>query len=280
MTPNAKSIFREIAKGLPPEQLTVFWEMVAHLEKLPPDDEILRVCQAMGVLTLVTQKIPATLTAEREAWRGLCDEITAKFREMMNEAHQRSVELTREVAGLAQEVNATGRQVVNGAERIEKAMRHGADGVSTDKLSQDVKAKMEAAILKPGEETIQKMGKAAQRIVDGVPKLEGAAERLENYNYSSAWGTAFVVCATAAILLVGGIWLKLDYWYHDSLADEVRQIDARTAYNEAVVKALNDLGRGIEIYPKDGKYLLALPDATDAWMSTTHAGVIQFVPKQ
>jgi hypothetical protein len=280
MKPDGKSIFREIAKGLPPEQQTVFWEMVAHLEKLPPDDEILRLCQAMGVLTLVTQKIPSELAAQREAWQETCTAFRNELRAALQKAQEQSTAMTNQVAGLAQDVGATGQLVARNAEKVEEAMRQGADGFSTEKLARDVRAKMETTILKPTEEVVQKSAETVQRFEKSVPRFEGVLDRLENFNYQTAWCTAFIVCGVAAILLVGVIWLRLDRWYNDSLTDEVRQIDARTADNEVVVKALNDLGKPIYVYPKDGKYILVLPDASDTWISTTHAGVIQFVPSK
>jgi len=278
MTPDKKSIFREIAKGLPPAQQREFWEMAAHLEKLSPDDEILRVCQAMGVLTLVTQRIPVELAAQREAWQETCTAFKNELRAALQKAQEQSTVITNQVAGLAQEVNATGQLVVRSAEKVEKALRHGADGFATEKLALDVRAKMEATILKPAEETVKKSAEVVRRLDEGTPRFEKMLERVENYNSAVAWHTASIVCAAVSLIFVGSVWLKLEMWYHDSLADEVRQIDARTANNEVVVKALNDLGKQIAVYPKDGKYVLVLPDASDTWISTSHAGVIQFVP--
>jgi len=278
MTPDGKSIFREIAKGLPPAQRTEFWEMAAHLEKLSPDDEILRVCQAMGVLTLVTQKIPLELVTQREAWQETCKAIGNELRAMLLKAQEQSSAMTNQVAGLTQEVNATGQLVVRSAEKVEKALRDGADGFATEKLALDVRAKMEATILKPAEETVKKSVEVVKRLDDCTPRFERMLERVENYNSAAAWHTASIVCAAVSLIFVGSVWLKLEMWYHDSLADEVRQIDARTADNEVVVKALNDLGKSISVYPKDGKYILVLPDANDTWISTSHAGVIQFEP--
>jgi ATP-dependent exoDNAse (exonuclease V) alpha subunit len=92
MTADKKSIFREIADRLPAEQRPAFWEMAAHLEKLPHDDEILRICQAMGVLTLVAQRIPSELVAEREASQRLYSDLTTRFKTIVENEHRRSDE--------------------------------------------------------------------------------------------------------------------------------------------------------------------------------------------
>ena len=139
---------------------------------------------------------------------------------------------------------------------------------------------MEATILKPAEDTVKKSAEVVRRLDEGTPRFEKMLERVENYNSAAAWHTASVICGAVSLIFVSSVWLKLELWYHDSLAEEVRQIDARTANNEVVVKALNDLGKQIDVYPKDGKYILVLPDASDTWISTSHAGVIQFVPSK
>jgi hypothetical protein len=275
MTPDGKSIFREIAKGLAPEQRTEFWEMAAHLEKLSPDDEILRVCQAMGVLTLITQKIPVELAAQREAWLETCTAFRNELREALQKAQEQSILTTNQVAGLAQEVGATGQLVVKSAEKVEKALRHGADGFSTEKLAQDVRAKMEATILKPTEEIVKQSTETVQRFEKSIPKFEGVADRLENFNYQSAWGTAVIVCSVVAILLVGVIWLKLEFWYHDTLA----KIRANFDQTSRIVDVLDKTHHTAYLTQQDDKYYIVVSNADSTFVSPTHDGVIVFKPK-
>jgi hypothetical protein len=282
MTTDGKSIFRDIAKGLSAEQEREFWEMAAHLEKLSPDDEILRVCQAMGVLTLVTRRIPAELSVEREAWEQACHVFAAQLRLLVQKAEEQSLVLTNRLTGVAQEIETTSLLVLQSAEKVEKALRQGADGFSTEELAMDVRTKMEAAILKPAEETVKRAGEIVQRFETSLPTFGGTVSRLESFNYGSAWGTAFIVCGAVALLSIGFAWLKLDKWYHDSLADEIQLLDSRLDDNEVEVKKLNDFGKQIEIErdPQDGKYVLVMPDADKAWMSDPRLGVIQFTPKR
>jgi hypothetical protein len=263
MTPDGKSIFREIAKGLSPEQRTEFWEMAAHLEKLSPDDEILRVCQAMGVLTLVTRRIPAELGVQREAWEKTCTAFAAELRSMIQNAQEQSLAVT------------TGQLVVRSAEKVEKALRQGADGFSTEKLAQDVRAKMEDAILKPAEETVKKSGEVVRRLENGLPKFEGVAERLENFNYASAWSTASLVCAAVSLFLLGLIWLKLELWYHDSL----EKGQANYEQNSRIVDVLDKTHHIFYLTQQDDKYYLVLSDADSTFISPSQQGVIVFTAK-
>jgi hypothetical protein len=282
MTNDGKSIFRDIAKGLSAEQQREFWEMAAHLEKLSPDDEILRVCQAMGVLTLVTRRIPAELGVQREAWEKVCHVFAGQLRLLVQKTEEQSLVLTNRLTGVAQEIETTSQLVVRSAEKVEKALRQGADGFSTEKLALDVRMKMEASILKPAEETVKRAGEIVQRFETSLPKFGGTVSRLESFNYGSAWGTAFIVCGAVALLLIGFAWLKLDKWYHDSLVDEIQLIDSRLADNEVELKRLNEFGKQIEIErtPQDDKYVLIMPDADKTWMADPHIGVIQFTPNR
>jgi hypothetical protein len=275
MTPDGKSIFREIARGLSPEQRTEFWEMAAHLEKLSPDDEILRVCQAMGVLTLVTRRIPAELGVQREAWEKTCGTFAAELRAMVKNAQEQSLAVTNRLAGVAQDVGTTGQLVVRSAEKVEKALRQGADGFSTEKLAQDVRAKMEDAILKPAEETVKKSGEVVRRLENGLPRFESVAERLENFNYSSAWSTASIVCAAVSLFLLGLIWLKLELWYHDSL----EKSQANYEQNSRIVDVLDKTHHIFYLTQQDDKYYIVLSDADSTFISPNQQGVIVFKAK-
>ncbi len=62
-------MFDDIAKYVPEEHLPEFWRVIAHLRELKPDDEILRIFQAMGVLTFILRDLPAALIDERNAWQ-------------------------------------------------------------------------------------------------------------------------------------------------------------------------------------------------------------------
>jgi hypothetical protein len=59
------SLFDRLAQLVPPERQTEYYRVLAHTRTLRPDDELLRILEAMGVLALVTCETPAAIADER-----------------------------------------------------------------------------------------------------------------------------------------------------------------------------------------------------------------------
>src|ERR1019366_4107906 len=84
-------MFDDIAKYVPEEHLPEFWRVMAHLRQLKPDDEILRIFQAMGVLTFILRDLPSALIAEREEWKGQFDAFHADIAKIGEETAHHAV---------------------------------------------------------------------------------------------------------------------------------------------------------------------------------------------
>lgn len=71
----------EIAELLPAGQRPLWYRDMAHLRRLPADDELLRIARAMGFLTLITREAPVEIAREREklttALEGAINETNA-----------------------------------------------------------------------------------------------------------------------------------------------------------------------------------------------------------
>jgi len=59
------SLFDRLAQFVPAERQTEYYRVLAHTRTLRPDDELLRILEAMGVLALVTCETPAAVANER-----------------------------------------------------------------------------------------------------------------------------------------------------------------------------------------------------------------------
>jgi hypothetical protein len=64
--PAESDFIDDIARLLPAEQRPLWYRDMAHLRRLPDDDEMLRIARAMGFLALVTRQTPAQIAIERE----------------------------------------------------------------------------------------------------------------------------------------------------------------------------------------------------------------------
>jgi hypothetical protein len=64
----------EIAELLPTEQRPLWYRDMAHLRRLPADDEMLRIARAMGFLAIVTRQAPAQIASERNHLATILDQ--------------------------------------------------------------------------------------------------------------------------------------------------------------------------------------------------------------
>jgi hypothetical protein len=52
------TLFDSLSRLVPEELQTAYYRVLAHTRTLSPDDEMLRIPEAMGVLTLLTRQTP------------------------------------------------------------------------------------------------------------------------------------------------------------------------------------------------------------------------------
>jgi hypothetical protein len=64
----------EIAELLPADQRPLWYRDMAHLRRLPADDEMLRIARAMGFLAIVTRQTPAQIAIERDRLGAILDQ--------------------------------------------------------------------------------------------------------------------------------------------------------------------------------------------------------------
>lgn len=67
------TLFDSLARLVPEELQAAYYRVLAHTRSLSPDDEMLRILEAMGVLTLLTRTTPKDIADERERFRELLE---------------------------------------------------------------------------------------------------------------------------------------------------------------------------------------------------------------
>src|SRR3954452_1087930 len=67
------TMFDSLARLVPPELHAAYYRVLAHTRMLSPDDEMLRILEAMGVLALLTRHTPKDIAEERERFQELLD---------------------------------------------------------------------------------------------------------------------------------------------------------------------------------------------------------------
>ncbi len=67
------TLFDSLARLVPEELHTAYYRVLAHTHTLSPDDEMLRILEAMGVLALLTRHTPKDIADERERFQEMLD---------------------------------------------------------------------------------------------------------------------------------------------------------------------------------------------------------------
>jgi hypothetical protein len=98
------TLFDSLARLVPEELQAAYYRVLAHTRTLSPDDEMLRILEAMGVLALLTRQTPQEIAEERERFQALID----LHRQSTDEAQQKMSDLVcgldARIAGLPQDM--------------------------------------------------------------------------------------------------------------------------------------------------------------------------------
>jgi hypothetical protein len=68
-----RTLFDELASLVSEERQEEYCRVIAHTRTLSPNDEMLRILEAMGVLALLTRETPAAIATERKLLRNILD---------------------------------------------------------------------------------------------------------------------------------------------------------------------------------------------------------------
>jgi hypothetical protein len=69
----SQTLFDELAGLVPAERLAEYYRVIAHTRTLGPNDEMLRLLEAMGLLALLTRETPAEIAAERKSLQKILE---------------------------------------------------------------------------------------------------------------------------------------------------------------------------------------------------------------
>jgi hypothetical protein len=100
----AISLFDSLARLVPEGLKTEYYRVVAHAQTLSPDDEMLRILEAMGVLTLIIRQTPSDISEEREQIRDLLEHYLQTTRETQGCIVEFGKDIDNRLSGLPKEI--------------------------------------------------------------------------------------------------------------------------------------------------------------------------------
>jgi vacuolar-type H+-ATPase subunit E/Vma4 len=89
------TMFDSLARLVPDELQTAYYRVLAHTRTLSPDDEMLRILEAMGILALLTRHTPKDIADERE-----------RLQELLEAHQQRSEQAQQNMLGYVHELES------------------------------------------------------------------------------------------------------------------------------------------------------------------------------
>lgn len=98
------TLFDELAGLVPEERLTEYYRVIAHTRTLSPNDEMLRILEAMGVLALLTRETPAAIAAERKQLRPILESSASQARAVEKRMEAYTLRLESRLAQLPKEL--------------------------------------------------------------------------------------------------------------------------------------------------------------------------------
>jgi hypothetical protein len=100
------TLFDSPSRLVPEELQAAYYRVLAHTRKLSPDDEMLRILEAMGILALLTRQTPKEIAEERERFQEVLD----LHQESTDEAQQKMLgyvyKLESRIAQLPEKIEA------------------------------------------------------------------------------------------------------------------------------------------------------------------------------
>ncbi len=139
--------FDDLAKYVPEEHLTEFWRMVSRLRQLRPDDEILNIFQAMGVMTFILRDLPSALIAERNGWNTQLDAFRGEISQMVESAAKHGVTVINHGEVLNDAMVKNGLMIRECATLIQQSSQEAVKQIDVDVISDKVSTRIEERIV-------------------------------------------------------------------------------------------------------------------------------------
>jgi len=100
------TLFDSLARLVPEELQAAYYRVLAHTRKLSPDDEMLRILEAMGILALLTRQTPMEIAEERERIQEMLDLHQQFFRRSTTEDARLCLRVGERIARLPEKIEA------------------------------------------------------------------------------------------------------------------------------------------------------------------------------
>ena len=265
-------MFDNIAKYVPEEHLTEFWRVVSRLRQLRPDDEILNIFQAMGVMTFILRDLPSALIAEREAWKSQLDEFRGEIGQMTEGAAKQAITINNHGEVLNEAMVENGLMIRESTSRLEKVSREAVKQIDVDSISDKISARIEERIVTRLDTIITR----AEHILNVIGEVATECLRaVKEWKRATVWPLvgSISVGILGLCLTLTGIGLKMIYdGDQAALQTKLVEVQGMAETNKAAFALLakNQIEVGVTgVIGQPGQKAITLTPALSARMDTT-----------
>ena len=153
-----ENLFEAIATLLPAEQREYFYQRMMYFRHLRPEDELLRIAEAMGFLALLIREAPEKLASEREQFAEIVDRGVASI----EAAHQTSVQYHQQLE-----------------ERLRRLPAEVAKGISPEAIAEKINESLRQQFAKSGiPETAEALAVVSRQVKQATGEFQRTAGQL------------------------------------------------------------------------------------------------------
>ena len=203
-------MFDNIAKYVPEEHLPEFWRVVSRLRQLRPDDEILNIFQAMGVMTFILRDLPSALIAEREAWKSQLDAFRSEMGQMVEGAAKQAITINNHGEVLNDAMVKNGLMIRECATLIQQSSQEAVKQIDVEVISDKVSTRIEERIVNRLDAIVTK----AEHILDVLNQVATECLRaVKAWKKATVWPLVGGISAgiLGLCLTLTGLGLKMFY---------------------------------------------------------------------
>jgi hypothetical protein len=218
-------MFDNIAKYVPEEHLTEFWRVVSRLRQLRPDDEILNIFQAMGVMTFILRDLPSDLIAERKEWKLQLDAFRGEIGQMVEGVAKQAVTVTNHAEVLNDAMVKNGLMIRECATLIQQSSQEAVKQIDVDVISDKVSTRIEDRIVNRLDAIITR----AEHILDVLEKVATECLRaVKEWKKATVWPLVGGISAgiLGMCLTLTGLGLKA-FYDADQAALQVKLVEVQ-----------------------------------------------------
>ncbi len=188
-----EDLWEELAQLVPEEKREAYWKYLAHLKTLHPQDEILRLCQAIGFLPLLIRTVPLELAQERERWKL----ILAESEKLLSQIQEERRKVFSEVASIENKLRDVCKGMNKCADEVRLDLKNATMLMKSQIMADEIMRRIEPEVIEKSQLALAEAKANTERMAQLILKVDQAFE----FWRKIYWGWILVAVVLLLILI-------------------------------------------------------------------------------